>query len=147
MADKSRPSNGALRIGALAAATGLTPDAVRYYERLGLLPPPPRTAGRYRVYPPDTVARLGFIRQAKGFGLELREIRELLTPGAGRGREHCRRVRAVLAHHLDGVEAKLKELESFRRTLRGALGDCDRALERKESIDCPVVDQLRRHQK
>ena len=73
-------SGGVLRIGAVAAAAGLTPDAVRYYERVGLLPKAPRTGGRLRVYPRETIARLRFIRQAKGLGLELREIRR--SPGA-----------------------------------------------------------------
>lgn len=76
-------SRQARRIGAMASASGLTPDAIRYYERLGLVPNPPRTDGGFRVYPPDTVARLRFIKQAQKLGLDLREIRELLAPAAG----------------------------------------------------------------
>ena len=130
------------RIGAVAAAAGLTPDAVRYYERLGLLPKPPRTAGRFRMYPTETVARLRFIRQAQGLGLELREIRELLAPAAGRRREHCQRVRAMLQGHLDDTDRRLEELTAFRRTLDKALNDCDRALRRNEDVGCPVVHRL-----
>ena len=143
MPDEYRP---ALRIGAVAAATGLTPDAVRYYERLGLLPRPARTGGRFRVYSSDAVVRLRFIRQAKQLGLELREIRELLTPANGRRREQCARVRATLARHLTDVDARLAELKAFRRTIHGALGDCDRALRRSENISCPVIDHLERQE-
>ncbi len=137
----------ALRIGDVAAAAGLTPDAVRYYERLGLLPKAARTEGRFRLYPPETVARLHFIRQAKGLGLELHEIRELLAPAVGRRRDHCQRVRAILARHLDDVDRRLEELNAFRRTLRAALDDCGRALRVNEDIGCPVVDHLERQEK
>lgn len=142
----SEEHRGALRIGAVARAAGLTPDAVRYYERLGLLPTPPRTGGRFRIYPFETIARLRFIRQAKGLGLELREIRDLLAPANGRRREQCQQVRAVLARHLSDVDTRLQELKSFRRTLQGALDDCDRALRRNENIGCPVVDRLGRQE-
>ena len=138
------PKTATLRIGAVAAAAGITADAVRYYERLGLLAKPPRSGGRFRQYPAETVARLRFIRQAKGLGLELREIRELLSPANGRRREQCQRVRAMLARHLTDVDTRIAELQSFRRTLQGALGDCDRALRRSEDIGCPVVEQLRK---
>src|SRR5918993_3151387 len=100
---------GTLRIGAVAAAAGPTPDAVRYYERLGLLPQPARSGGRFRQYPAQTVGRLRFIRQAKGLGLELREIRELLASANGRRREQCQRVRAMLARHLNDVDTRMEE--------------------------------------
>lgn len=135
----------AQRIGAIAATTGLTPDAVRYYERLGLVPKPARTQGGFRVYPPDTVARLRFIKQAQKLGLELKEIRDLLRPANGRRREQCQQVRSVLAKHLEDVEARMRELEAFRETLQGALEQCDRALKVKETIACPVVTELGSH--
>lgn len=130
------------RIGAVASATGLTPDTIRYYERLGLLSKPGRTDGGFRVYGPDTVARIRFIRQAQTLGLELKEIRELLRPANGRQREQCQRVRRVLATHLDDVEERLRELQAYRETLQAALQQCDRALDRKETIACPVVSEL-----
>jgi DNA-binding transcriptional MerR regulator len=133
---------GAQRIGAIATATGLTPDAVRYYERLGLVPTPARTEGGFRVYPPDTVSRVRFIKQAQKLGLELKEIRELLAPANGRRREQCERVRRLLATHLADIDARMRELESFRRTLHAALGDCDRALRMKATVECPVVSHL-----
>ena len=101
------------RIGAIARATSLTPDAVRYYERVGLVPKPARTDGGFRMYPPDTVARLRFIRQAQKLGLELKEIRDLLAPANGRRREQCGRVRSVLAKHLADIDTRMRELEAL----------------------------------
>ncbi len=132
----------AQRIGMVADATGLTPDAIRYYERLGLLPKAARTEGGCRVYPPGTIARLRFVKQAQTLGLTLKEIRELLGPVDGRRREQCERVRSVLARHLADVHARIHDLETFRETLQSALEQCDRALRRKEIIDCPVVSRL-----
>lgn len=130
------------RIGSIATAVGLTPDAVRYYERLGLVQKPARTEGGFRLYPPDTVERLRFIKQAQKLGLALKEIRDLLGPANGRQPSQCRRVRGVLARHLADVEARMRELEAFRQTLDAAVEECDRALRRGETISCPVVNHL-----
>ncbi|MBI1873674.1 MAG: MerR family transcriptional regulator [Acidobacteria bacterium] len=130
------------RIGPIATATGLTRDTIRYYERLGLVCKPARTDGGFRLYPPDTVTRLRFIKQAQKLGLALKEIRDLLGPANGRRRDQCQRVRGVLAKHLSDVEARMRELEAFRQTLQAAVKQCDRALRRGETISCPVVDHL-----
>jgi MerR family mercuric resistance operon transcriptional regulator len=134
--------SGPQRIGTIADATGLTPDAIRYYERVGLVPKPARTEGGFRVYPPGTVARLRFVKQAQKLGLGLRKIRDLLAPAHGQRREQCRHVRDVLAGHLADVEARMRDLEAFRETLRTAIDRCDRALQTKETIACPVVRDL-----
>jgi Predicted transcriptional regulators len=68
-----------LRVAELAAAVGVAPDTVRYYERTGLLPAPARTAAGYRVYDGDAVDRLRFIQGCQRLGLRLREIRDLLA--------------------------------------------------------------------
>jgi DNA-binding transcriptional MerR regulator len=130
------------RIGGIASATGLTPDAIRYYERLGLVPKPTRTEGGFRLYGPDTVARIRFIKQAQKLGLELKEIRDLLRPADGRRREQCQQVRSVLAKHLTDVDARMHELQAYRETLQTALDQCDRALKMKATISCPVVRDL-----
>jgi DNA-binding transcriptional MerR regulator len=67
-----------LRVAEVAAEVGITGDAVRYYERTGLLPRPPRTAAGYRMYGPETVERLRFIQGAQRLGLRLAEIGDLL---------------------------------------------------------------------
>ena len=68
----------ALTRGALAARTGCNIETIRYYERIGLLPPPPRSAGGHRLYGRDLVKRLTFVRRSRDLGFTLKEIRELL---------------------------------------------------------------------
>jgi hypothetical protein len=68
-----------MRIGDVAAASGLTTKTIRFYEQAGLLPRPPRTAGSYRDYPEQTIKRLAFIRDAQSAGLTLAEIRSVLA--------------------------------------------------------------------
>lgn len=126
------------RIGALAAAAGVTVDTLRFYEREGLLPRASRTAGGFRLYTPEIVQRLRFIRQAQQLGLSLREIRQLVEPDNGR----CSAVRDVIAARLADVDRRLAELTSFRRTLKKALEQCDATLGRSRNAACPVVRRL-----
>src|SRR2546427_12959416 len=98
-------ASGELRIGEVASRSGVSIDTVRYYERLRLLPSPPRTEGGFRVFTMDAVARVQFIKQAQELGLSLDEIKTLLMTGGGRG---GRRVRHLL-------RGKLKELSERSR--------------------------------
>lgn len=140
----STPDRRTLRIGELAATSGLTVDAVRYYERQGLLPRAPRTPGGFRQYTVSSLDRLRFIKQAQAHGLTLREIRDLLGTEQRAGRDRCRRVRDLLAERLVGLDVKRRELEAFCRTLREYLRMCDRALARSGDPECPVVEDLGR---
>jgi MerR family mercuric resistance operon transcriptional regulator len=126
------------RIGELAAAAGVSVDTLRYYERERLLPPPVRTAGGFRLYAPETVERLRFIRQAQQIGLSLREIRQLLDPDNCL----CSAVRDVIAERLAEVDERLRELASFRDTLQTALQRCEQTLVQSKKAPCPVVRQL-----
>jgi DNA-binding transcriptional MerR regulator len=130
-----------LRIGEVASSSGLTVDAVRYYERMGLLSHDARTSGGFRTYRPAIVERLAFIRQAQSLGLRLRDIRELIGIN-GKGRQHCERVRGLLIQRLADVETQMAELKAFRRTLRAALDNCDSALTASQVEECPVVRSL-----
>ena len=130
------------RIGELSAQSGLSRDALRYYERLGLMPRARRTSGGFRLYPPGTLDRIRFIKQAQLHGLTLREIRELLGFQDRRGRERCRQVQNLLTRKLGDVDARLQQLQEFRHTLRDYLSQCERALGRATDEDCPVVRDL-----
>lgn len=109
------------RIGELAARSGLTPDTLRYYERLGLLAPPRRTSGGFRVYPAETLDRLRFVKQAQTVGLTLHEIAALAGFQDQGGLKRCRQVHDLLRVKLVDVEAKLQQLDEFRVTLSGYL--------------------------
>jgi DNA-binding transcriptional MerR regulator len=131
-----------VRIGELAAKSGLTPDALRYYERLGLMPRARRTAGGYRMFDPGAAERIRFIKQAQANGLSLAEIRQLLAFQDRGGRERCRHVHRLLGLKLADLETKLVQLQEFRRTLRGYLAQCERSLSGSADVECPVVERL-----
>ena len=131
-----------MRIGELATASGLTRDALRYYERQGLLPRSRRTDGGFRLYDGSAVDRIRFIKQAQAHGLSLREIRDLVSHQSDAGRTRCRHVRNLLAHKLEQLETRRAELDAFCRTLQQYLAMCDRALETRTQVDCPVVENL-----
>ncbi|MGW1917057.1 heavy metal-responsive transcriptional regulator [Streptomyces sp. NPDC002076] len=107
-----------MRIGDLAAVSGLTTKTIRFYEQAGLLPASPRTPGGYRDYPEQTAARLAFIRDAQGAGLSLAEIRSVLGLRDS-GQAPCAHVTALIDQHLADIEQRLTELTATREALRG----------------------------
>lgn len=129
------------RISQVAQRAGVTPDAIRYYERLGVLPRPPRTAGGLRAYGDDVLPRVRFIQQAQALGLTLKDVKELVTNEGRAGQQRCRRVRDLLKTRLADVDERIREMQAFRRTLRSHLSDCERALEQERPV-CPVMIEL-----
>jgi DNA-binding transcriptional MerR regulator len=130
-------ANGYL-IGEVAQRAGVTPDTIRYYERLGVLPRPSRTAGGLRVYGDDVFPRVRFIQQAQALGLTLRDVHALLVDEGRTGQQPCRRVRDLLKARLAEVGARIKEMQSFRRTLGTHLAACESALQQDTPV-CPVM--------
>lgn len=107
-----------MKIGALAAAAGgMTVDAVRHYERQGLLPAPSRTDGNYRDYGPEHLRRLQFIRSCRALDLSFEEIRLLLRHLDG-PQADCGEVHAVLDAHIAHVAARIRELRSLEKDLK-----------------------------
>jgi DNA-binding transcriptional MerR regulator len=126
-----------LRIGEVASRTGVSVDAVRYYERLHLLPPAPRTEGGFRLFTAETVARVQFIKQAQELGLSLDEIKGLLITG---GAKECRRVRDLLRIKLNEVGERIRLMKEFKKTLSNHLAACERALkDAGDAAECPVL--------
>src|SRR5260370_12933557 len=117
------------RIGEIAAQAGVSVDTVRYYERRRLLPRAARTAGRFRVFAPEAVERIRFIKQAQEIGLSLEEIKELLSDGGGA--DKCRRVSELLRTKLEEIDQRIKTMRSFRRTLAHHLAACERELDER----------------
>ena len=131
-----------MHIGRVAKKIGLTPDAIRFYERNALLPRPPRTAGGFRQYADADVETLGFIQQAQGLGFTLKEVRELLK--LRHERLHpCAPVRRRLQQKLSDVRTKLADLEKLKHELQSALNACNREL-RKHSKRCPLLSSAQK---
>jgi MerR family transcriptional regulator, copper efflux regulator len=126
-----------MHIGSVAKKIGLTPDAIRFYERNALLPRPPRTAGGFREFADTDVQTLGFIRQVQGLGFTLKEVRELLKL-RHRRLQPCAPVRRRLEQKLQHVHRKLADLQKLEHDLRAALHACDKKL-RKRSARCPLL--------
>jgi MerR family transcriptional regulator, mercuric resistance operon regulatory protein len=126
-----------LTIGKLAQASGVHVETIRYYQRRGLLPEPPRPAGSVRRYGADTVARLGFIRRAQELGFTLEEVKALLRLGET---PNCRDARSLAAKKLSLVEARLADLDRMRKALRALVRQCDRGGARR----CPIIESLQR---
>lgn len=116
-----------IRIGALAAVVGVSPDTLRHYERRGLLRPSRRTAGGYRLYDESAVERVRLIRNGLEVGLSLRELAVVLAE-RDEGGAPCRKVRALVADRLVRVERRLADLAEHRDLLVGLLADWDRRL-------------------
>ena len=111
------PSTRSLLIGELAKRAGVKPDSVRFYERNGLLPKPPRSANGYRVYDEAALKRLQFIKKAQALGFSLDEVSRILSL-RGQGKETCRCVIGMAEATLAETERKLAELSAFSEALR-----------------------------
>lgn len=127
-----------MHIGGVAKRAGVSVDAIRFYERCGILAKPPRTEGGFRVYFPEDVTTIRFLRRTQALGFSLPQIRELLSLGQSSHRP-CAPVRDRLRRKLADVRAKIRELHQLERSLRGALRRCERQL-RKHSLCCPLLE-------
>lgn len=127
-----------LTIGDLARETGTRVVTIRYYERVGLLPAPRRTAGNYRTYDPRQVDRLRFIRRCRELGFTLEQVRELLRLSSQKDQD-CRDVDRIAASHLAAVEDKIADLTRLADELRRINSQC-----RGGGViaACPIIDAL-----
>lgn len=126
-----------LTIGKAASAAGLSVDTIRFYERSGILKPPPRTAGGYRLYRNEDIGRLRFIHRAKALGFSLEEIAQLLLLNDGGGRR--RDVRDIAARRLEELDGKITELTRIRHALYHLVNQCDA---RGSLNGCPIIEAL-----
>ena len=131
----SRPE--ALPIGELSKRSGVNIETIRYYERVRLLSPPPRTASGRRVYDSTDHRILVFIRRSRELGFSLEAIRALLRRG-GPEKASCREVREIAAHHLEDIRSKLHDLKKLERLLATTVSRCSG----RTAPDCPVLDIL-----
>lgn len=113
-----------LLIGDVAERTGLSAPTIRYYESIGLLTPPPRSATGYRRYTQTTVEELRFIKKAQGLGFSLEEIGEILKVSRA-GDTPCAHVLDLARRHLRAVEDRIRQLTRFRDQLAGEIAKWD----------------------
>lgn len=119
----------ALRVGELARICGMSADAVRYYERSGLLAAPERTAAGYRLYPSSTIERVRFIQGCQRLGLRLNEIVDLLQV-RDTGECPCEPAGVLLRRRLDELDREIARLNALRADLRTMV-------KRLPDVDCP----------
>src|SRR5260370_4161590 len=127
-----------LTIGRLAELGGVHLETIRYYEREGLLPRPPRTRAGYRIFPNDAARRLRFIKRAQQLGFSLTEIRELLTlrlkPGTKRDQ-----IRARAEAKISDIEQKIQTLAAMKRALAQLTTQCSGC---GPITECPILESL-----
>jgi MerR family mercuric resistance operon transcriptional regulator len=124
-----------MRIGQVAAATGVTVEALRFYERRGLLPAPARTGGGYRDYPDQVVAVVRFVKHAQQLGFTLEDIDGMLQLAAG-GPEDCDTVREFTATKIGQISDKIDRLDAMRTALGQLLASCQRP---RPDRRCPLL--------
>ena len=124
-------------IGSLSRTTGCNIETIRYYEKIGLMPAPGRSAGGHRAYDSDHTKRLSFIVRSRRLGFTTNEIRRLLSL-ADAGPAHCAEVQAVTESHLAEVRDKIADLRKLERRLAQMVRSCGAAQE----PGCPVIDEL-----
>lgn len=123
--------------GALARFTGVNSETIRYYEGIGLMPEPARSAGGHRIYDDSHQRRLCFIKRCRELGFRLDEIRGLLELVDG-GDYTCADVRNRTAVHLDDIARRMRDLERMRQTLKTLVARCEGG----SVPDCPIIDAL-----
>jgi len=131
-------SPAALPIGELSRRSGVNIETIRYYERINVLPAPPRTANGRRVYGPAETRTLAFIRRSRELGFTLDEIRTLLALSAENGQGACAEVSELATGHLAEVRAKIDDLKAMEHVLADAVRRCDAG----EAPGCPLIDAL-----
>jgi MerR family mercuric resistance operon transcriptional regulator len=134
---RSHVAGKGLQRAELAKRTGCNLETIRYYEKIGLMPDPPRRASGYRVYGEDHVRRLRFILRARELGFTIEEIRGLLQLVDG-GNETCAEVKTRTDKHLADVRAKIADLRRIERVLARTVASCSG----EDVPECPVLDAL-----
>ena len=129
---------GNLTIGQLARQAEVNVETVRYYERRGLIPEPPRRSSGYRQYSKDFVLRIRFIKRAQELGFSLKEIKELLVLRVG-SETACDDVRKQAKLKITDIEAKIQILQRMKQTLDGLVRACE---VNELTSECPILKAL-----
>ncbi|WP_027255744.1 MerR family transcriptional regulator [Leisingera aquimarina] len=123
--------------GELAKATGCNLETIRYYEKTGMMPDPPRTAAGHRIYGQSHIQRLRFILRARELGFAIDEIKGLLGLVDG-GTQTCGEVKDLTERHLSDVRRKIADLRRIEKVLAATAAQCSG----KDVPECPVLEAL-----
>ncbi len=126
-----------LTIGKLASATGTKVETIRYYEQIGLLPAPMRSAANYRTYEQEHLRRLSFIRRARDLGFSIDQVRELMGL-ADRRDQSCMAVDVIANQHRDAIARKIADLTALAGELDALIDSCSR----NTVADCRIIEAL-----
>ena len=124
-------------IGKLSRRGGCKIETIRYYERVGLVPEPPRTEGGHRLYDDGHLRRLVFIRRSRDLGFSIEEVRGLLSLVDG-GEYTCGEVKEITVEHLRTIRKKIADLRRLEKTLAEISAKCEGGA----VPECPVIDAL-----
>ena len=124
-------------IGELSRRTGVNVETIRYYEKTGAMPNPPRTLAGYRLYGENLLNRLTFIRRCRQLGFAMTEIHDLLGLVDAHGYT-CAEVQTLTLEHAEMVKRKIRDLKSLEKTLRSIASKCTG----KKVPECPIIDAL-----
>ncbi len=116
---------GMLKIGDVSKRSGIGIEALRFYEKSGLLEKPSRTYSGYRVYDASVLERLAFIKQAQVLGFSLDEIKQIIAD-ARAGRQPCDDVREIVRHRLEELDERVREMRRYRKELAETLEEWDK---------------------
>jgi len=123
--------------GVLAKKTGVNIETIRYYEKIALMPDPPRTAGGHRSYNKSLLKRLSFIRRCRELGFTIEELRDLLELVDG-GEYSCADVLQSTQAHLDRIRGKIRDLKKMEKTLKIISSKCSGT----NVPECPIIEAL-----
>ena len=130
-------ARGSVKRGELARRSGCNLETIRYYEDIGLMPPPARTESGHRLYDAADQRRLRFILRARELGFSIEEIRSLLSM-VDSADYTCGEIHTLTMEHLKSVARKLADLKKLERTLKAISKDCAAG----DAPECPIVDAL-----
>jgi MerR family mercuric resistance operon transcriptional regulator len=130
------------RIGELAEKSGVNKETIRYYERLGLIPEPPRTNAGYRIYSKDQLDRLFFIKRMKELGFLLKEIEKFLAVEDG-NKAKCRDIETFTRNKIQEIQLKIRDLQRVEKMLHDLNNKCQCSCSSDTNFcDCPVIETV-----
>lgn len=132
-----------MRIGVLSTHCKISVETIRYYEKEGLLPAPPRQASGYRDYPDSSISFLHFIQSAKAVGFSLNECRDLLGIFTRRDAHTCEEVKTLSERKLEDLKKQMAALETMHTTLKAISDACCGGHE--SAANCSILDSLERN--